>query len=147
MMEYGNVGILGNIGSGGPSRARPSKKYLLSIPIFHHSIIPVQLLPTFIPVSRGGVFSLRELKAGASLRTVKLSRSFRSRRTPLLKIFGLRVATPGATPVPPSATPWHHKGRTFQRAAQIRLHDLTQAACHKGDHLDAGCFKLLPKQA
>ncbi len=62
---------MGNIASGGPrfvmagrDRARPSKGYLLIIPIFHHSIIPFQVTPSFVPAWRA-VRLLAALLAGA----------------------------------------------------------------------------------
>jgi hypothetical protein len=61
MLEYGNVGMMGNIASGGPrfvvagrDRARPSKGYLLSISVSHHSDIPVFLKLTPIYSSSAG---------------------------------------------------------------------------------------------
>jgi hypothetical protein len=65
MLEYGNVGMMENIASGGPrsvvagrDRARPSKGYLLIIPIFHHSIIPFQVIPPFVPAWLAGRLSV-----------------------------------------------------------------------------------------
>ena len=59
--------MMGNIASGGPrfvvagrDRARPSKGYLLGIPIFHHSIIPLKLLIRLFQLPGGALVNKHE---------------------------------------------------------------------------------------